>query len=470
MNALIATSTATRPLGSSSSQVLFKVPSGPFAGRQIVIFQETDASLSYSAAASPYRTWTPAISIATDLATTPFDAVMAPNGDIYVVYSEISAQDLIVRKLTFINGAWSIGSPVVVNSSLQSFDPRIVIDSQGTLWIGYLRYSAPSSTIFIKSSTDGGLSWGGGPTDPGSTLGASGQFVSVKLLATITTLYAVYAIGSGYVALRAMPFATGIWGDEQIAVTGTSVQAVIAAAQAQDGGIGIVYVNAGVFYRRFDGVLFGAPQIIDPTISTRVQLHYRENIPIVTWSAGRGTDQLELLYSHASSGFFTAPAPIDSRSTVAKTLLLFDLSAGTFVDRTTAAMTGGSGDVTHPSSGVTLRDTGDAIYVGMEQPFRAVHTVLSTVGVGGTLGYRYWDGVLWRGFTPAAGTIDLTTSSNHVTLWSDLAQIPGDWQRSTVNGFARFWIRIEVISTFATAPIANQITALSDLVAFSGRG
>lgn len=470
MNALISTTTAAKPLGAGTSQVLFEVPGGPYAGRQVVLFQDTDNSLAYAAAIPPYRTWTSPISIATDVAASSFDAVMAPNSDIFVTYSELSTLRLIMRKLTFSAGAWSVGSAVAVNATLQSYDPSIQIDKNGTLWIAYYRFSAPNRSLYVKSSTDGGATWGSGSSDPGTALAVSGLFASVRLIVSPSTLYAVYAVGANYVGLRAMPLATGSWGSELVVVSSASVQTVLATAVKPDGSVGIVYVSAGIFYRRYDGVQLEAPVAIDTATPAQVQLFYRGAIPLIVWTVSRGTNQAELMVSHASSGFFSAPAALDQRATTAKSVLLYDLSAASFVDRTTAAATGGSGDVTHPSSGATVRDSGDVIFVGMDQPFRALQFSLSTAGVGGTVGYRYWDGTLWRGFTPAAGIIDLTSSSSHVTLWADNGQVPGDWQRSVVNGQARFWVRIDVISTYATAPVANQLTTLSDLVAVSGRG
>jgi hypothetical protein len=133
---------------------------------------------------------------------------------------------------------------------------------------------------------------------------------------------------------------------------------------------------------------------------------------------------------------------------------------------TSEATSGVTADAYHPNSSALVEDSGDIAYLGMDQKFRYVKFLLSTAGAGGTVVYSYWDGSNWMAFTPTGGNFALDATDKDLLLWDDYVSIPDDWQKKLVNGQTRFWVKIEVDSSFTTGPVGSQITAASDLQAF----
>jgi len=148
---------------------------------------------------------------------------------------------------------------------------------------------------------------------------------------------------------------------------------------------------------------------------------------------------------------------------------LYDSSASTYSDQSANAASGATADLYHPSSGRIIDTAGDSVYLGGDRKFRYLFIILSTVGSGGTLSYSYFDGINWKAFTPSGGVYGFDSAEKRLLLWDDYDSIPSDWQKSTVDGVSRYWIRIEVVSSFTTAPLGSQLTSISDTHAFSVR-
>ncbi|MCK4460990.1 MAG: hypothetical protein KAW46_04265, partial [candidate division Zixibacteria bacterium] len=106
---------------------------------------------------------------------------------------------------------------------------------------------------------------------------------------------------------------------------------------------------------------------------------------------------------------------------------------------------------------------GHTMYLGMDRKFRYLRVLLSTVGVGGTLTYSYWDGANWIAFTPAGGNYDFDSSDRELLLWNDYDGTPGGWQKEALEDNERYWVKIQVSTVFTTGPVGSQITSISDV-------
>ncbi|MFQ5453187.1 MAG: hypothetical protein ACE5D6_03260, partial [Candidatus Zixiibacteriota bacterium] len=103
------------------------------------------------------------------------------------------------------------------------------------------------------------------------------------------------------------------------------------------------------------------------------------------------------------------------------------------------------------------------------QKFRFLKIILSTAGGGGSVSYSYWDGSNWKGFTPSGGDYYYNAADKDLLLWDDFSGAPQDWQKNVIDGTTLFWVKVEVVSGFSTAPIGSQITAISEIQALSIR-
>lgn len=99
----------------------------------------------------------------------------------------------------------------------------------------------------------------------------------------------------------------------------------------------------------------------------------------------------------------------------------------------------------------------------MNNRFRYMKALLSSVSSGGTVFYSYWDGTTWKTFTPTGGAFPFDAVSKDLLLWPDYTSIPSDWQAVAVNGVSAYWIKVEALTTFTNGPIGSQITTYSDL-------
>ncbi|MEE8576224.1 MAG: hypothetical protein V3T31_03125, partial [candidate division Zixibacteria bacterium] len=138
-------------------------------------------------------------------------------------------------------------------------------------------------------------------------------------------------------------------------------------------------------------------------------------------------------------------------------------ASASFADINPAAKSATVGDMFHPTSNGLLASNGDAVFAGMDNPFRFIRFELDTVGSGGTVSYSYWDGGSWKSFTPASGHSNLTAALEELLLWQDYQTIPVDWQKRSVNSETCFWIKIEVVSDFTTEPVGSKGDAISNL-------
>ncbi|HWR81792.1 MAG TPA: sialidase family protein [Candidatus Deferrimicrobium sp.] len=465
MDKILTTTTAAYGLGMPPGRKLLKVASGQYAGRMIAILQMASGEIKYAYADRPYMSWSTLTLIANDASDQPCDCVMDSSGNVHVAYSETATEYLVTRKLTFSGGLWSIGSKVTAYNGAASRFPSVAIESGGKLWVSWTRISGGVHYVHVKSSVDGGVTWGSGPADGGDTLTAGASSAFSKCLIGPNDVVVIYANGGLNLSVRMRPLSGGSWGTEYNIATGTGFDQHFDAAYAATGALGVVYDHGQLKYREYDGSAWAAIVTLDSAGGNFPQLVFRDAVPAVVYLSSLASDQILMNYTTRATGSFSTPAVLDTRARQFDSVLLYDASAAGFADLTGAAASATVADVYHSGSGAAIKDAGDCMYLGMVQTFRYVKFLLSTAGSGGTVVYSYWDGSNWKAFTPSGGLYSLNAVDKDLPLWDDYDGIPDDWQKKLVNGQSQFWLKIEVSSSFTTGPVGSQITAASDLQA-----
>ena len=169
MDKFIVSSTADRPLGLPTGRKCLIIRSGRYADRMTIIYAASATTIAMVWADPPYSGFSAPLNIVTDSSDSPFDAWMNDSGDIYLAYSAASGNQLVFVKVTFIDGTWSVGTPVTVYDSDANYYPSLRLLTSGYLWIAYTRVSGGNYYINAKSSGDDGQSWGT-VSNPGDTL------------------------------------------------------------------------------------------------------------------------------------------------------------------------------------------------------------------------------------------------------------------------------------------------------------
>jgi hypothetical protein len=455
--------TATLPLGQPTGQKLFRVESGPNINRRVVLFAAAPNAIVLCWSDSPYLSWSAPQTVVSDCDNSSFDAAIDSQGNLIIAYTDLSTAHLVTRRLTLTNGTWTPGSKVTVYDNASGYDPCLRISSTGTLWLAWKRQVVPSSWIYVKSSHDGGLTWGAGSSDAGDQISQAATFVWSRLLIGPADIFVFCTYGNSRITLRSLSIGGGPWGTESTVYTSSNVSGEFDVALTDSGGLALVLCDALPKYREFDGFTWGAVQQLDSLPAASPQISIHNSNPVIMLISGVGPNQSALKYTARVGGQFQPLDFVDRRARTFDRVLLYHQFSGAFHDATTAAADSMTGDVYHPQSGALVAAVGDRSYVGLDDQFRYLTILLSTIGAGGTVSYNYWDGSGWKIFTPASGASNLLSAAAQILLWNDYESIPRDWQKTTINADRRFWIKIEVTSAYTTAPIAYQITAVSDL-------
>ncbi|MCH9025361.1 MAG: hypothetical protein IH931_08515, partial [candidate division Zixibacteria bacterium] len=156
MQKKITESTTQNALGLPSGRLLLKVPSGAYAGRTAALIQTAAGEIKLYYADSPYSSWSAPITIATDAVDDAFSAAINSNGNIHIVYTEITTEYLVTKKLTFSSGTWAVGSKVTIFNGNPSYYPTVDIETGGKIWVCYTRKNGSLHYIYAKSSDDDG--------------------------------------------------------------------------------------------------------------------------------------------------------------------------------------------------------------------------------------------------------------------------------------------------------------------------
>ncbi len=463
----IAETTALNGLSSAPSRKLLRVKNGQYAGRLLALVHSSANEIVFRYADRPYTSWAPSVTAADDAANVPFDTVMDDDGNVYLVYSEQSTYYLVSKKLTFAGGTWTVGSKVYVFNGAVSMAPSVAIESSGKLWVSWSQLSAGYFDIKVKESDDGGLTWGSGPGDAGTALRTGMTEGHSRVAITPSQIFVIYTGTGTDILVRSQPVGGGGWSDELIIASGSGIDGAFDAAVSGDGILGVVFDCGQLRYREFDGSNWSSVVTLDETEGEYPQLIFSGNVPFVTYLSELDSNRTLIKYTHRRTGAFVNPEVLEKRASEYDNVVLYETGSASYADLTAEASSDSVADVFHPSSGCLVKVAGDAIYIGQDQPFRFVTFLLSTPGVGGTVSYCYHDGSHWKGFTPAGGNYNLDLNQKSVPLWPDFSSVPADWQRTVIDNIDRFWVRIEVVSSFSSGPIGTSITAVSAVKAIA---
>ncbi len=434
----------------------------------IMILKNSPANIKFSYADSPGNIWSTLTTITTDSSDTDFDAAMDENGHIHVVYSD-SNNFLIYRKLTFTAGNWTVGNAGTVYSTDPSYYPSIVLEPTGKLWIGWTKLVDGSRYLCVKSSTDSGTTWGSGPSDDGELLTGPLPAVYPKLIIGAGNLHAIYADGTSELAVKSYPIEGGSWSAKVLIASGSELDNNFDAALSTDGMLGVVFDDNELKYREFDGSNWSAITNLDSNEGFMPQLIFINNVPYVIYTSYLSDSEYILKYVSRKSGSFSLPALFDPSAKTFDSVQLYNSVSATYENLTSESENSTTADIYHSSSNGLLKNIGDALYLGMNLKFRYLYFNLFTAGTGGAVIFSYWDGSNWKSFTPEDGNYNLDASEKKLILFDDQQTIPQDWQKSSINNSDNFWIKIETVTAYATAPVGNKISAVSDIHAFSVR-
>ena len=466
MQRLIDTVSSYYATGIQPQAKFFKVPSGQYKDRVIVIYPKTSNQLVYAWADAPYESWSDPQNLATDSADYPCSAYMDSNGNVYLVYTQETTLALLELKMTFSSGSWSVGTANTVCDAGQSYYPSIIKDSIDRLWISWTYYDSVAERYFVhvKSSTNDGATWGSGPSDPGTALTNGSASCYSQLIFQSPYVHCFYSDDSTVLAYRSFEVSGAVWSSQQAIYSGSAIDDDFHADLSSDQKIGIVFPgSSSLLYREFDGSNWSGVFTVDGSPPVSPSVKFFETIPFVFFAKNIGTGQNEVLYSYKEGASFVTPSPFEEGQKPFETLLCYDDSATEkYADLTSEASDSTAADVYHPTSNALVEDTGDAFYVGMHRKFNLARVILSTAGVTGQVSWQYWNGESWTGFTPCSGAYHLDCLDKMVVLWEDLSSVPSDWQQCPVNGVSRFWVRISVTTGFTEAPVGTQITAVPE--------
>ena len=134
---LIDTSSADYPVGFSHNRRLFKVASGPYAGRMAICYASDDSTVKLVYADPPYTNWSTPASIITDSADYPVSGIIDSGGNIYLAYTLESSHDLVMKKLSFSDGTWSVGSRNTIYDGDDNYYPSLFKDKYHKLWVSW---------------------------------------------------------------------------------------------------------------------------------------------------------------------------------------------------------------------------------------------------------------------------------------------------------------------------------------------
>ncbi len=466
MQKLIDTVSSYYATGIQPQAKFFKVPSGQYKDRVMVIYPKTSNQLVYVWADPPYESWSDPQTLATDSADYPCSAYMDSNGSVYLAYTQQTTLALLEVKMTFSSGGWSVGTVNTVCNVGQNHYPSITKDSIGRLWISWTHYDSVAERYFVqaKSSTNDGATWGSGPSDPGTALTNGSASCYSQLIFQSPYVHCFCCDDSTLLVYRSFELSGAVWSSQQTVYSGSAIDDNFHADLSPDQKIGIIFPGgSSLLYREFDGSNWSGVFTVDGSLPVSPTIKFFDTIPFVFFAKSIGTGQNEVFYSYKEGTSFAAASPFEEGQKPFETLFCYDDSAtDKYADLTTEASDSTAADVYHPASNALVKDAGDALYVGMHRKFNLARVILSTAGVTGQVSWQYWNGESWTGFTPNSGAYHLDCLDKMVVLWEDLHSVPSDWQQCPINEVSRFWVRALVTVGFTTAPVGTQITAVPE--------
>jgi len=457
----IAMSTATFAGGPTQQDRIFAVPSGPFQGRTAVVYLKTSSHLVLAWADPPLTDWSEEITIASDAADYPVSGVIDEDGNIYVAYSVQTSLDLLSKKLSFSNGEWTPGSAVTVFDGDSNFYPSIFKDSWDQLWITWTREAGGVHYIQSKLSADDGVSWGGGPSDPGLQVNTGNSYAFSRLNEMSSTLHCIYCNGDDGLFMRRRGLGAVLWNSEEGVYSGSGIGRDFDCRVSPDQKLGVVFADAeNLSYKEFDGSSWSGAYPIDSTFAVGPRLLFSQTKPFVVYGVDIGGGKIRPVYSLLDQGAFAPPASVSSELDTLQYVLCHRPDAAVqYDDKSFQAANDTVGDVVHDDSGCLAVDSGDAVFFGQTGKFTRLQIELSAIGAGGDIDWYFWTGSDWEQFVPASGAYRFESSPETVILWQDSSGIPAKWQSATVAERSAYWVKAVVSSDFTSGPIGTQISS-----------
>ena len=143
----------------------------------------------------------------------------------------------------------------------------------------------------------------------------------------------------------------------------------IDAACSQDGRLGVVFENGCIRFREFDGESWGGLIVVDEEGGEFPQIKYSRNVPFVVYISNIGDGMNNILYSRRDGEAFSVPDVLAQEKNYFDKVFCYDASAASYEDLTSAAASDSTGDIFHTDSSTIFKDTGDAIYLGLDNKF-----------------------------------------------------------------------------------------------------
>lgn len=462
MNQFIANSSAAYPLGISTGQKAFYVPSGPYLRRVAILYASSSSNISISWADPPYGNFSTPTDIITDAADFPFDAFMDSLGNIYIAYTITSTNDLGFCKLTFANGSWTAGSPVTVYNGDDNYYPSIIKLSDDSVWIAWSRLSGGNYYVSAKTSSDDGATWGV-VSSVDHTLTAGDSSTYPRVLEAGGDFYIFYSEGTSQIAYQKYNTIIDPWPSEVVLASAGGYDQNLSAVASTDGRIAICYkATDGLRFREYAGSSWSIETLIDSNTISQPNAVYRGGVLYLLYNVDVGNSMFLSYYSKRTDNIFSSPTILGNHRNFLDKLLLFNAAAGTYEDLTTAASSEASADIKHTTSSALLSAVDDAVYLGGDQPFNLLRLILSVTGSGGTVIWKYWDGQSWKAFTPVSGAWQFSSAEHNLLLWDDIDSAPSDWQKFELSGSDIYWISATVSSGFSGLPIGTRIAAITN--------
>jgi len=465
MYKLLDTSTAQTPTGLAFQRRLFRMKSGQYASRLVLLYADSASEMKLRWSDPPYTSWSAGQTIINDSADSSFSAFLDTSGDIHIAYTRQNSLDLIYIRLVFGGGGWTPGSPATVCSVGSCYFPSIVRSQSGELWCAYSYYDQSSSaySIRIKSSADGGGFWTGGAQSPGMALSPDDTaipYVNLSFLDNI--LHAVYCHSRSSLYLRKQTGSGGGFTDPLLVMEADFIDDDFDCAVSPDFKLAVAAAASEpsrLYFREYDGVSFGGLQEVSRIAADSPQVVYLQNTPhIFCQKTIGGSFRIPVVFRREGATF--VESDLFGGIGYFDNVLVYDDSAETkFEDKTIQAANPAAGDIYHSESNALLGAAGDCLYLGKSRKFYTAAITLSTVAAGGNIVWEYFNGSDWVRFNPAGGDYYLDQQSKIVLLWVDLDSAPPAWQACSVNGIYNYWIRLRAQGEFTTAPVGSQIAA-----------
>jgi hypothetical protein len=467
MYKLIDTSTSQGPTGMPPQRKLFRVKSGPYAGRLVILYAKTSSEIVLRWANDAYSDWTSPQTIISDSADYPFSATIDGDGHIYLVYTRQTSLSSIYLKLTFSAGNWVAGTPSTICNIGPCFYPAIARIWSTEMWCAYAYYNSGLGVYSIRAkvSYDQGATWGSGPSDSGEQLSEPDSNMPYVCLTLVgTNLYAVYSQSRSNLYFRHLSGSGGIWDTPVHILTANYIDSNFDCACSPDKKLGIAIcpsVSDRIYFREYDGVSLSGLQEAVQFKGRSPQVAYLMGKVHIFFAQSAGGDFWIPAYGYKDGDTFGGGELTKGIGSFEKVFLYSDLAVTHFADRTSESISAASADIYHPHSNAILAAAGDCLYLGRSDKFFCGAIVLSTSGNAGAVVWEYFDGGNWIGFTPQSGAYHFNFSSQLIYFWNDPDSAPVSWQACSVNSEFKYWIRARVVTPFTTPPVGSQILATS---------